>query len=246
MTELPPNLARLHEGEELLRGRASKVIAADERLRLHLLVTENAMDLLDLLRQVEGADEDLKVLQALGMRLFNDFGAAVKLALSGYSQQAALLLRDILETCFLLDLFSHDPAAITRWRHADRKIRLRDFKPIKVRELLDQRDGFTTKKRAEQYELFSELAGHASMPSFAMLRPKGMDAQIGPFIDPSVVEAVLSEMGKLAIQVGGIIVAFFPTGFRLADDARARFATNQKRWLARFYGGPNGEVSGHV
>ena len=78
---LSANLARLHAGEEELREKALGMIAADDRLGLHLAVTEAAMDLADILRQFQTADEDLKVVQILGMRTFNAFGASIKLAL---------------------------------------------------------------------------------------------------------------------------------------------------------------------
>ncbi|MGE8941828.1 hypothetical protein ACO2I3_07945 [Leptospira interrogans] len=53
----------------------------------------------------------------------------------------ALILRDVLETVFLVDYFRMKRSAITKWRMAD------------------QCDGFTNKKRPKIYELFSELAG---------------------------------------------------------------------------------------
>ena len=95
---IPENLTLLYQGEEMLRERALALVAGDPRLCLHLAVMEHAMDLADLLRQFETADEDLKVFQMLGMRIFNAFGASLKLALSGYAQDSALLMRDILET----------------------------------------------------------------------------------------------------------------------------------------------------
>ena len=66
---LSANLARLHAGEEELREKALGMIAADDRLGLHLAVTEAAMDLADILRQFQTADEDLKVVQILAVRL---------------------------------------------------------------------------------------------------------------------------------------------------------------------------------
>jgi hypothetical protein len=50
---IPPNLASLHAGEEFLRSRAIGVVAANERLRLHLAVTEAAaMDLARIIRRM--------------------------------------------------------------------------------------------------------------------------------------------------------------------------------------------------
>ncbi len=194
------------------------------------------MDLADLLRQYETDDEDLKVLQLLGMRTFNGFGSALKLALSGYGQNSALIMRDMLEVVFLLSLFKTDASAIERWRKANKKERMKEFAPVKVRIALDDRDRFTCKKRAELYELFSELAAHPTMKSAWMLRPqKNGDAVIGPFIEKSSLEAVISEMGRLAIQVGELLNDFFPSDFDGSLFVRAEFIQLKKRWIEEFY-----------
>lgn len=233
---IPPNLAGLHTGEEILRDKAIEIIAGDERLKLHLAITEAAMDLADVLRQFDTTDEDIKVIQLLGMRTFNAFGASVKLALSGYSQNSALILRDVLETVFLINYFAGDRTLIERWRFADKKARLRDFGPVKVREALDARDGFTDKKRFMMYEMFSELAGHPTMKSAFMMRPqRDGNAVIGPFMEATTLEAVVSEMGRLAIQVGEQLNRFFPPDWPLGLPSRLTFAKLKQRWISTFY-----------
>ena len=208
---IPQKLAGLHSAEEQLRQKARSMIADDTRLQLHFAVTEAAMDLADMLRQFDTSDENLKVAVILGMRTFNAFAASIKLALSGYHQNSALILRDVMETVFMLDLFAGDPSLIERWRYADKKARMKDFSPVKVREALDARDGFTSKKRFEMYELFSELAGHPNMKSAWMMRPqKDGDAVIGPSMEATPLEAVISEMGRLAVQVGEQSTVFSP------------------------------------
>lgn len=234
MARLPENLVRLHSGEEFLRTKAIEALA-DDRLRLHAEMIEQAMNMADGLRQFETEDEDLKLIQVLGMRTFNAFGAAVKLCLSGYYQNAALILRDMLETTFLVDLFRGDRTLIAQWRLADKTCRLRDFKPVRVRTLLDDRDGFTERRRAAMYDMFSELAGHPTMQSVAMLRPKGMDAQIGPFFDITAFEAVISETARLAVQVGEQLDAFIPGQTGKALPLRHGYATAKRRWVGRFY-----------
>jgi len=118
---LPQSLVGLHAAEELLRDKALGFIMKDERLKLHIAVVESAMDLINVFRQFDTSDEDLKVIQVLGMRTFNVFGAALKLSLSGYHQNSALILRDVLETTFLIDYFSSNRTQIERWRFADKK-----------------------------------------------------------------------------------------------------------------------------
>jgi hypothetical protein len=243
MQDIPENLARLHLGEEELRTKALAMIKADNRLALHLRVVERGMDLADLIRQFPTDNEDLKVIQVLGMRLFNAFGASLKLALSGYGQNSALIMRDVLETLFLLELFRGDMAAIARWRSADKKARIKEFSPLRVREALDARDGFATKKRAAVYELFSELAAHPTMKSVLMMRPqKNGDAVIGPFLEKTAIEAVLSEMGRLAIQAGGVLDGFLPNDWVHAAPAREDFAASRLLWVATFY--PDANRSG--
>ncbi|WP_377848536.1 hypothetical protein [Bosea sp. UC22_33] len=241
---IPSNLASLHDAEEQLRGKAMSIIACDERLQLHLAIVEAAMDVGDIFRQFDTCDEDMKVAQVLGMRTFNAFGASLKLALSGYHQNSALILRDVLETVFLLDLFSGDRALIPLWRLADKKARMKQFSPIRVREALDARDGFTSKRRAEMYELFSELAGHPNMKSAWMMRPqKDSDAVIGPFMEETALEAIISEMGRLAVQAGEQINAFFPIDWSPALPSRLAFAQCKREWLSNFYPAPRPESS---
>jgi hypothetical protein len=233
---IPRNLASLHSAEEELRQKAHGMIAVDDRLQLHLAVTEAAMDLADMLRKFDTRDENLKVAQILGMRTFNAFAASIKLTLSGYHQNSALILRDVMETVFLLDLFAGDPSLIERWRFADKKARMKDFSPLRVREALDARDGFTSKKRFEMYELFSELAGHPNMKSSWMMRPqKDGDAVIGPFMEATSLEAVISEMGRLAVQVGEQLERFFPADWDQGVPSRVGFARLKRDWLNRFY-----------
>lgn len=233
---VPTNLQSLHVQEELLRSKATEVVERDGKVSLHLKAVEQAMGLANLLRQFPTKDDDLKVVQMLGMRIFNAFGASVKLALSGYAQNSALILRDILETVFLLDYFKSDRRLIEQWRRAHKKERMAHFSPVRIREALDKRDGFTSKKRFEMYEMFSELAGHPNMNSIHMMRPqKGGDAVIGPFVEDTTIQATLSEMGRLAVQSGEVLNAFYPENWEEAYRTRIAFQETKNEWMTKFY-----------
>lgn len=236
MKSLPDNLEAIHGLEKQLRAKALYLVAQDRNLALHIALVEQAMNLGDLLRQFPTDDEDLKVIQILGMRMFNAFGASLILALSGYAQNSALLMRDIMETVFLVDLFSGDRSLIAKWRFADNQTIKRDFSPAAVRKALDARHGHTTKRREEHYKLFSQLAAHPTMKSDWLMRPeKDGDAVIGPFIEKPSLEAVLSEMGRLAVQVGMHLGAFFPEGWPKGFGPRLGFVEAAKTWRATFY-----------
>lgn len=219
-----------------MREKSVSIVARDGRLQLHLSVVESAMNLADALRQVDSEDEDLKVIKILAMRSFNAFASSIKLSLSGYSQNAVLLMRDILETVFLLDLFHTDWPAVRRWRLADDKNRWKEFSPVSVRKKLDDRDGFDGKRRDAHYKLFSQLAGHPTMQSPIMMRPKQDGAAVsGPFVEEAYLEAILSEMGRLAVCAGELIDVFFPDNWTEANADRAAFTQEKRQWIARFH-----------
>jgi hypothetical protein len=101
-SDFPQNVVRLHSAEEHLRQKAQDLLIGDAQLNLYLAVTEAAMELANVMCQFPTNDEALKVVQMLGMRTFNAFGAALKLALSGYHQNCALVLRFLrLPSCWI-------------------------------------------------------------------------------------------------------------------------------------------------
>lgn len=225
----------LHRGEEFLRSRSIEAISDDPRALLHIAVAERTIDVCDALRMFETDDEDLKVIQCLAIRQVNALASAIKLALSGYYQNAAMILRDVMETVFLVDYFQSHRAEITQWRIADANTRWKTFGPAKIRMALDKRDGFTSGKRQKQYKLFSGLAGHASMEGISMLKPLGMEAHMGPFFDPTALRATLDELGQLAVQVGEGVGKFLPADHAPSEEARRTFREANFCWLAEFY-----------
>jgi hypothetical protein len=84
--------------------------------------------------------------------------------------------------------------------------------------------------------VFSELAGHPTMKSARMMRPqKDGDAVISPFMEATALEAVISEMGRLAVQVGEQIDVFFPADWALGWPSHLAFAQHKRDWLSTFY-----------
>jgi hypothetical protein len=84
------------------------------------------------------------------------------------------------------------------------------------------------------YEMFSELAGHPNMNSHLMMRPeKGGDAVSGPFMELTTLQAGMSEMGRLAVQVGESLDAFLPPAWGLTS--KVRFRRLKLDWFGTFY-----------
>jgi len=236
MSLVPDNLLRLHNGEETLWLRSLALVKASPDLTGHLDMTERTMDVIDVLRQTYTATDDERTISHLGLRVFNLFATAWKLAATGYYQPSSLLLRDIIESSNLVHYFQIDPSQVARWRTADDRTRKRDFSPAPVRKALDDHAGKGRSKREEIYKKFSTLAGHPTVTGFAMLRPKGMDAQIGPFSDVTALRAVLEEMGMLAVQAGFAFCIYLDTTTPLGSGTAKRFLVGAMDFSGKYLG----------
>ncbi len=206
------NINLLHEGEQEVRRLSLDAIEQNSDIHMHVQMIERVMDMLQFVRiEYDDTANELVTVKLLGARLFNDMAASLQLCLSGYYQAAATHIRDILETSFLLDYFSTDhPALIERWKTSSDKERANEFKPVKVRMALDDRDGFTEQKRAAHYQLLCNAAAHPTFQGFGLLRPTPeSDAHMGSFFVPGLLEATVQELVKVAVLASGCFRQFF-------------------------------------
>jgi hypothetical protein len=94
------------------------------------------------------------------------------IATRAMSRSAVIMLqRDLLEVSFLLDYFGSNREHIAEWRACSESERNERFGAFRIRTTLDDRDGFTERKREEHYKLLCTLGAHASYPGFELLRP---------------------------------------------------------------------------
>ena len=231
------NLIRLGKCERELQSKAYEWASDDSDLSAHLDMTERAMDLLDVLAkgQVEAID-DGRAIQHLGIRVFNGFATAWQLMSSGYFQVAAMVQRDLVETIALANFFHYFPEKLPIWLGADRKQLVRDFGPSQVRKALDAQTGMGKSRREAVYYKFSSLAAHACVEGFAMLRPVGMDSQVGPFMDRTALKALLEEQGQLAAQAGLTFATYIDQSIPLATGVTHRLMTGVMEYGNRFLG----------
>ena len=217
-TSFPQNFDSLHQHEEAIRGQTKEAIAASDTLRRHFAVVEASMTLLrHFSRDYPYNGEDELTVHLLGIRLFNSAAGAVQSLTSGYYQNSVMLQRDILEVAFLLDYFRSNEASIAEWRGCAEKERNQKFSAFKVRTELDNRDGFTEKKRMQAYSTLCTLGAHASYPGFRLLTlTDGGDAHCGPFFANGTLEVTVAELAKLCVGAAMTFVEFFE-GKSVAD-----------------------------
>lgn len=139
--------------------------------------------------------EDELTIQLLGIRLFNAGTSALTLMLAGYYQNSVMLLRDVLETRFLIDYFAIDPAKIRKWRASNEKERNREFGPVKVRQALDYQDKAEGGKRAQIYKLMCKYGTHPTYEGFRLVTPGGL-GEIGPFFNQKFLKGLLGKLVK--------------------------------------------------
>jgi hypothetical protein len=137
---------------------------------------------------------------------------------------------------FLRNDFSDDKTLIEKWRTLEPKEYDKVFKPVAVRERLDQRDGFTGKKRAEVYKLMSTVAGHPTPAGFQMLKRSDGNYFCGPYVEGKPLDACWSELAKIAIQIGGHFQEFFGLTSKEAVIAKAEYLELQNDWIEKFFG----------
>jgi hypothetical protein len=169
------------------------------------------LDFIDqLLRVHSHKTTDELIVHRLAVRCFNSGAAALRLARSGYYQPCLSIIRDIMETTLLIDLFGREPNTIGEWTSVSEKERDRKFSPFKVRtklEELDAQNGGRVLNRAQTYKRFCIYGTHPSPEGFALISPNMM-TQIGPFPDEGRFKAMVEEI-VLHLTFASIIFANF-------------------------------------
>ncbi|MCP3411658.1 hypothetical protein [Bradyrhizobium sp. CCGB01] len=230
------NLTTLHLEEERLRGEHLALTAANEELTDHTHMIREAMNMLwAFTHDYTQKNEDELTMQFLGIRLFNAAASSIKLAHSGYYQNAFSALRDFLETFFLVDFLVSNPEKVNEWRSANAKALRNEFGPAAVREALDKRDGFKEKKRKQLYDLISHHATHATPSGFAMTVKDAL-GEIGPFYRPESFVAWTQEAVKMTCNSGIVFGAFFKEVGLPLLKTKEHYIGELEKWRAKYFG----------
>lgn len=180
-------------------------IAQNADLMAHAALINRSLDFLDWLLElrVHQDDEHLALLR-LGVRCFNSCSAALRLLRCGHWQPAIMVTRDLYETQFLFDLLVSDVEKLKAWLTLPARERDQQFKPVKVREALDARDGFKEKKRAAKYKMLSIYGAHVTPEGFSIISPKNLTV-IGPFPDQKLLKSALEELAMITAHSASTI-----------------------------------------
>ncbi len=207
---MPENLDNLHRHAEEIRAASKELIAAEQAAGDNIRIVYASLDVLfDITNVYDSHDDNELTVQFLGLRLFNTITSSVELLLAGYYQSAVILMRDLLETGYLLDYFTIDRDKIGQWKNCTNKERQRKFQPAKVRQALDRRDGFEERNREYIYQTVCEHAVHPTYMGNKLVAPDGLGL-IGPFFDGRFLQALLKELAMRVPYFVLVYLVHFP------------------------------------
>lgn len=128
------------------------------------------------------AGRELISQQVLGIRVLNSIGAADELIIQGFFQPAGVMIRDIVECSYLLDLFSRAPEHLPKWVALGQEVGMKEYRPGQVRDLLNTIDGIDRETRHAPYTFYSRHGTHPNSEAVSLIAPEGA-VHIGPFVN---------------------------------------------------------------
>jgi hypothetical protein len=232
LPSLPGNLERMRQEEDSIRASALLHINADVALKDRIALVHDSLDaVFTYTHDHKNLDDDELVLQRLGIRLFNSGACALSLLPSGYYQNSALQLRDLLETGFLIDYFRTEPAKIKVWQNSNDQERQKLFGPKVIREALDRRDEFSEGNRAKAYKVLSNYSAHPTHAGFKLFSPNWM-SKITPFFDGTYTKAMVEKLVKHFAGAAEVYVKSFPRIAPELDLVRRQYFEDLGRWCS--------------
>ncbi|MEK4159568.1 MULTISPECIES: hypothetical protein [Paenibacillus] len=206
---LPENLSGIYGEEERIRAISLELVENDSSQSNSLQQIFDSLNTIYSILKVHVTDNpDELAIQYLGIRLFNSISSMQKLLFSGYYQSAFMIMRDVIETGSLLDYFTLDNTNIAIWRECSESERKNKFKQVSIREALDNRDGYTTKKRYQIYSMYSEYASHPTFSGSKLVSKQGL-GHIGPFYESKYLVAGIQDLTRFTVYFTIIFISFF-------------------------------------
>jgi hypothetical protein len=225
--------------ESRVEKQNDQAILDSAELLDHLGIVNHSMVLVaSILNQIPHTTDDELVVQRLIVRCLNSTAAALKLARAGYYQAALTMVRDLVETTFLLDLFNSNREEVKIWWSSPAVERGKRFAPWKVRKQLDDRDGNKEGLRGAAYRMLSTYAAHPTPEGFNMTSPGGM-TQVGPFADKDRMTALLQELARNASYAALVIGMHTPPESDAAFQIKLQFLSPFNAWRGKYM--PGGE-----
>lgn len=234
------NLPELFEGlfyeEENIRRKSIEHIMNNTSLKDQLdMLEESGKIIINFITNYVANDDEELTYQIIGSRMFNSVVVSIKLLLSGYYQHSASIIRDVLESMYLLDYFSLYPEKVQVWKKCNEKERNKEFNPAFIRTALDNRDNLSNKKRAERYKLLCKIGTHPSYEGLRLIAPNN-NVTTGPFFYTNYLKASLEEVAQISTEATIIFIKLFKNQHPNIMINVLYFIEKYRAWLHQYHG----------
>lgn len=129
---------------------------------------------------------------------------------------------------------AENPQELSRWVSLPPNEREKEFKPFKIRQKLDDADGFKERRRGQAYKLFCQYATHPTPEGFCVISPEGW-TKIGPFPSKDQLTACVQELAKHFSYACLLFGAQFKSDDMEVLEAKARFLAVHGEWKKRYF-----------
>lgn len=202
LSVLLPSADRSVYATQCATKKALVEVAGHSEWQEHVTLIDSSIMLLgQLVHGSGGTADDLFAIRCLGSRLYNDCATTFILILSGYYQTSTMAMRDALECCLLLKLFTVDRTEIKRWREATRKESMRDFKFGHIRKLLENKndsDKNFLERLDTAHKLLCEYGVHPTFKSIRTMQFKKPQLYYGSFFNEKMCGHFLAELARIS------------------------------------------------
>ncbi len=149
------------------------------------------------------------ILEALSGRLYNLGSSAYLLASRGYYDESLNLVRSMGEISNLISMSVIDKTAFNKWIASDKKTRLREFGPARVRTLLQQKAPELLIADSDWYSHFCESYTHATPHTKPNIDSETGRARVGGTFQPRRYATTLGELATVLASVALIVCRYF-------------------------------------
>ncbi len=151
--------------------------------------------------------------QRIAGRVVSHALGSYRLLCSGYYDESLALTRNLAEIANLFWLFLNRPAELERWRKSDKKTRMRDFSPVRIRIAL-QDAGIPVPIDKTRYAGLCEVAVHPGPSTTPQAHnPVGVPT-LGALFQPAGYLASLNELAGATGVCGAALIPLLSLGDR--------------------------------
>lgn len=213
------------------------LISKSELLAEHLSLINNSLNVIySFSIEHNNNDKSELIIQYSGIRMFNSTASSLNLMLMGYYQNSIILIRDILETTFLIDLFSFKPELIIDWADSNDLQLKNKYSPVNIRIELDKCYNNTSSKRKDLYQMFCAYGTHFTIKGTILLADVNNLLQIGPFINTDKLKACIEELCLRVNYASLIFMSHFQKNSNKLLALKTSHLLELEKWFNKYLG----------